>query len=162
MGGIERFLDRRIDPVDLVDEQHIARLEIGEERREIAGLSDHGAGGRAEIDRQLARHDLRKRGLAEARRPDEEHVIERLAATFRCLDEDPQIAARLLLPDELGEQLRAQGGLGGVLFAPLGGNETARRRAHRASSLRPSRMSRPVSASPASRAAAATAAAACG
>ena len=40
---IEDFLDRRIEPVDLVDEQHVALFEIGEQRREIAGLGDHRA-----------------------------------------------------------------------------------------------------------------------
>ena len=37
---IKDFLDRRIEAVDLVDEQDVARLEIGELRREIARLGD--------------------------------------------------------------------------------------------------------------------------
>ncbi len=77
---IEDLLDRRVQPMDLVDEQDVARLEIGELRGEIAGLGDHRAGGRAEIDAELARHDLGERRLAEAGRPDEQHVVERLAA----------------------------------------------------------------------------------
>ena len=77
---IEDFLDRRIEAVDLVDEQHVALLEIGEQRGEVAGLGDHRAGGGAEIDAELARHDLRQRRLAEARRADEQHMIERLLA----------------------------------------------------------------------------------
>ena len=77
---IEDFLHRRIEPVDLVDEQHVARLEIGEQRGEIAGLGDHRAGGGAEIDAQFARHDLRQRGLAQARRADEQHMVERFLA----------------------------------------------------------------------------------
>ena len=76
---IEDFLDRRIEPVDLVDEQHVALFEIGEQRREVAGLGDHRPGGGAEIDAQLARHDLRQRRLAEPGRPDEQHMVERLA-----------------------------------------------------------------------------------
>ena len=64
--------------MDLVDEQHVALFEIGEQRREIAGLGDHRAGGGAEVDAELARHDLRQRGLAEARGADEQHVVERL------------------------------------------------------------------------------------
>ena len=40
---IEDFLDRRIEPMDLVDEQHVALFEIGQQRREIAGLGDHRA-----------------------------------------------------------------------------------------------------------------------
>jgi hypothetical protein len=74
--------------MDFVDEQHIAFFEIGQQRREIAGLRDHRAGRRAEADAQFARHDLRQRGLAEAGRADEQHMIERLAALARGIDED--------------------------------------------------------------------------
>ena len=55
-------------------------FEIGEQRRKIAGLGDHRAGGGAEVDAELARDDLGERRLAEAGRADEQHVIERLAA----------------------------------------------------------------------------------
>ena len=145
--------------MDLVDEEDVAVLEIGEQRREIAGLGDHRAGGGAEIHAELARHDLRQRRLAEARRADEEHVVERLAAPARRLDEDLQVGARLRLADEIGEPLRAERGVL-VLAARIGGDEA--RRAHRASSFSPSRISRAVSApSPASRIAAAMAAEAC-
>ena len=84
---IEDFLDRRIEPVDLVDEEHVALFEIGEQRREIAGLGDHRTGGGAEVDAEFARHDLRQRGLAEARRADEQHMVERFVARPRRLDE---------------------------------------------------------------------------
>ena len=117
---IEDLLDRRIEPVDLVDEQHVALLEIGEQRREVAGLGDHRPGGGAEIDAELARDDLRQRGLAEPGRADEQHVVERLVARPRRLDEDREIGARLLLADELGKPLRAQRALGRVLVAALG------------------------------------------
>ena len=76
---IEDFLDRRIEPVNFVDEQHVALFEVGEERREVAGLGDHRARRGAEIDAKLARHDLRQRRLAEPGRADEQHMIERLA-----------------------------------------------------------------------------------
>ena len=89
---IEDFLDRRIEPVDFVDEQHVALFEIGEQRREIAGFGDHRPRGGAEIHAELARHDLRQRRLAEARRADEQHVIERLAPRPRRLDEHAEIA----------------------------------------------------------------------
>ena len=65
-------------------------FEIGEQRGEIAGLGDHRAGGGAEIDAQFARHDLRQRGLAEARRADEQHMVERFLARARRLDEHAQ------------------------------------------------------------------------
>ena len=112
---IKDFLDRRVEPVDFVDEQHVARLQIGQQRREVARLGDHRAGGSAEIDTQLARNDLRQRGLAQARRADEQHMVERLVARPRRLDEDLQIGARLLLADELRESLRTQRSIGIVV-----------------------------------------------
>src|ERR1700722_2963358 len=60
-----------------------------------------------EIDAKLTRHDLRQGRLAETGRPDEQHVIERLAARFGGLDEDAEILARRFLTGEIGEELRA-------------------------------------------------------
>ena len=114
---IEDFLDRRVEPVDLVDEQHVAVFEIGEQRGEVAGLGDDRTGGRAEIDAELARHDLRQRRLAEARRTDEQHMVERLAAALGRLDEDLEVGARRRLADELVERLRPQRHVG--VFAAL-------------------------------------------
>src|SRR5262249_13586488 len=50
---IENFLDRRVEPVDLVDKQHVALFQIGEQRREVAGLGNYRTGGGAEIDAEL-------------------------------------------------------------------------------------------------------------
>ena len=106
--GIEDFLDRRIEAMDFVDEQHVARLEIGELGGEVAGLGDDRPGGRAEIDAEFARDDLRQRRLAEAGRPDEQHMVERLAARLGRFDEHFEVLARRLLAGEIGEHLRAQ------------------------------------------------------
>ena len=106
--GIEDFLHRRIEAMDFVDEQNVARFQIGEDGGEIARLGQHRAGGGAEIDAQLARHDLRQGGLAQARRAGEQHMVQRLAARLGGLDEDGKIFARLLLADEIGQPLGAQ------------------------------------------------------
>ena len=37
-GRVEVFLDRRLEPVDFVDKEHVAAFERGEQAREIAGL----------------------------------------------------------------------------------------------------------------------------
>ena len=132
---IEDLLHRRIEPVDLVDEQHVALFEIGEQRREVAGLGDHRAGGRAEVDAELARDDLRQRGLAEPGRADEQHVVERLVALARRLDEDAEIGARLLLPDEFGQPLRTKRSVRSIVVAAFGGHEPGGR-AHAAAPLR--------------------------
>ena len=67
-GGIEDLLDGRVQAMDFVDEEHVALFEPGQLRREIAGLGDDGAGGRAEIHAEFARDDLGERRLAEAGR----------------------------------------------------------------------------------------------
>ncbi len=64
---IENFLDRRVQAMNFVDEEHIALFEIGQKRCEIAGLRDHRPRRRAEADAQFLRHDLRQRRLAETR-----------------------------------------------------------------------------------------------
>ena len=112
--------------MDLVNEQHVALFQVGEQRREIAGLRDHRTGGGAEVDTELARDDLCERGLAEARRANKQHVIEWLAPGARRLDEHREITTRLLLANELGELLRAQRGFGDVLVAVVGGDEAGR------------------------------------
>ena len=127
-GRIEDLLDRRVEPMDLIDEQHIAILQIGEERRQIARLGDDRTRGRAEVDAELARHDLRQRGLAEPGRPDEQHMVESFLPGAGGLDEDLEIGARLLLADELGQLLRSQRCLGDILLAALSGDQPARRR----------------------------------
>ncbi len=111
--------------MDFVDEQHVARLQIGQQRGQIAGLGDHRAGGGAEIDAQFARDDLRQSRLAQSRRTDEQHVIERFFTPARRLDEHPHIGARLFLADEFVEPLRPQRGID-VVVARLGGDQAAR------------------------------------
>ncbi len=138
--------------MDLVDEQHVARLQVGQERREIAGALDHRPGGGAEAHRHLARDDLRQRRLAEAGRAGEQHVVERLAAPARRLDEDAEILAQLALADELVEAQRAEGRLARILLAPLRRDHA--RLAHRPSSCSPARISASIRASAPSRCAA--------
>ncbi len=106
--------------MDFVDEQHVALFEIGQQRREIAGLGDHRARCGAKADAEFARDDLRQRGLAEPGRADEQHVIERLLPLARGIDEDLQIGARLRLADEFGQLLRTQRGVADIVGAALG------------------------------------------
>ena len=107
--------------MDLVDEQHVALFEIGQQRREIAGLGDHRSRRRAKTDAEFARHDLRQSGLAEAGGADEQHMVERLIALAGGVDEDLQIGAGLRLADEFGQILRAQRGIADIIGAALGG-----------------------------------------
>ena len=69
--------------VNLVDEEDVALLQVGEERGEVAGLLDDGAGGRAQLRAHLVGDDDGERGLAQSGRPRQEHMVERLAPLTR-------------------------------------------------------------------------------
>ena len=49
--------------VDLVDEEHIALLQIGQQGGKVAGLLDGGAAGDANLDSHLVGDDARQRRL---------------------------------------------------------------------------------------------------
>src|SRR5690606_27942046 len=125
-GRIEDLLDRRIETMDLVDEENVAFFEIGQQGRQIARLGYDGSGGGAKADAELLREDLRECGLAEPRRPGEQDVIECIAARPRSLDEHSQVCSCLLLADELIERLRADRRLEGIRFALRACDEAVR------------------------------------
>jgi hypothetical protein len=75
---IEDLLHIGRQAVDLVDEQHVARFEIGQDGRQIAGLGQHRPAGGAEADAQLAGDDLGQGGLAQSRRPEQQDVVQGL------------------------------------------------------------------------------------
>src|SRR2546426_12796233 len=64
---IEDLLEVRREAVDLVDEHHVARLEVGQQSREIAGFLDERSRCRLERRALLAGDDVRQRRLAEPR-----------------------------------------------------------------------------------------------
>ena len=69
---------------------------------------------------ELARDDVRQRGLAEAGRAGQQHVVERLAAAARRLDEEGELVLELLLADEVLEPLRPQRAVELLLARPRG------------------------------------------
>ena len=104
--------------MDLVDEQHVSRLEVGEDGREVPGALDGGAGGGVHLRAHLVGDDARERGLAQPRGAREDHMVERLSAVASRLDEHAQVLADALLADVLVERARAQRA---VLVEVLGG-----------------------------------------
>ena len=107
-GGVEVLFDHRRQAMDLVDEQHVALIELGDQRGELALVLDGRARGEHQIDAELLGQDVRQRGLAEAGRTAEEHVIERLLALRGGLHEHLEVLLDLVLPDEVVEARRAQ------------------------------------------------------
>src|SRR5207245_1249981 len=107
-GGVEDLLYLGVETVDLVDEDDLPRLEGGEERGQVPrALDDRTRGG---LDRrfQLGGDDVGERRLADAGRPEEQHVVEGLAAAAGGLDGHPEIGHHLRLPDVLVERAGPQ------------------------------------------------------
>src|SRR5947209_5501004 len=105
---IEGLLERAREPVDRVYEEDGARLERGQERRHVPLALEHRSGGLDERDVELGGDDLSQRGLAEAGRPREEHVVEGLAARAGGVDEHAQLILHGALADEVLEAPRPQ------------------------------------------------------
>src|SRR5436305_376574 len=66
------------------------------------------AGDRADADAELLADDEREARLAEAGRPDEQDVVERLAARLRCRERDGELLLDALLADEVVQAARAK------------------------------------------------------
>ena len=72
-----------------------------------------------------AAQDVREGGLAEAGRPVEQDVVQRLATRPGGLDQDAEVLAQPVLAEHLGQRARAQRGIYHDLFGPtLGRNRT--------------------------------------
>jgi hypothetical protein len=123
--GVEALLHGRGEAVDLVDEEEIVGLELGEQPGEGALVLDGGAARGVERDAHLLREDVRERRLSEAGRAAEKDVIERLFAAPRGLDEDLEVLLVLALADVLIERAGAEEAIEAVVVAAFCGGEHA-------------------------------------
>nr|BFE69570.1 hypothetical protein GCM10020092_028710 [Actinoplanes digitatis] len=101
--AVEQLLGRLGDAVDLVDEQHVALGEPGEDRGEIAGTLDDRAAGGPDPGAELRRHDVGERRLAQPGRAGQQDVIGRRAPALRATQQQLQLVAHPVLRDELGQ-----------------------------------------------------------
>ena len=95
--------------MDLVDEQHIAFFEVGEDGRQVARASDGRSGGGANGGAQLVGHHRGERGLAQPWRAREQDMVRRLAAPLGRRDHDAEGFLHLRLAQIVVEPFRAQG-----------------------------------------------------
>src|SRR6202035_3853643 len=105
---VEDLLDGRPQAVYLVDEEHLAGVQVGEDGRQVAGPLEHRPGGGAQWRRHLAGDDVGEGRLAKPRRTEEEDVVQGLPPLARRADEDPEVVEDLLLADVLVQPPRAQ------------------------------------------------------
>ena len=101
--------------MDLVDEQHVAVVEIGEDGGEVAGSLERGPAGDAQRDPELGGDDAGQRRLPGSRRSREEQMVDGLPALARRGEQDLEVLLQPLLAHELLQAARAQRGLLGPL-----------------------------------------------
>ena len=77
-GRVEDLLHGMAQPVDLVDEQDVALAQAGEDRGQVAGALDGGAGGGPDLRAELRGDDVGQGRLSQARRAVEQDVVHRL------------------------------------------------------------------------------------
>ena len=100
---VEDLLDGRVQAMDLVDEEDVPRLQVGQQGREVAAALDHRPRGLAKARPHLVRDDVSEGGLAKAGGTEDEHVVEGVAARARRLDEETELLADGGLADVLVE-----------------------------------------------------------
>ena len=106
--------------MNLIDKEHIAPAEIGQQRSQIAGLFDRGPGGDTHVDTHLIGDNGGERCLAESRGSVQKHMVKGLPSHLGGIDEDAEIILGLLLADVLGDGARAQRTLVAVLGEACG------------------------------------------
>ena len=95
--GVEYLLHRAVEAVNLVHEQYVVFLQVGQQCGEVTRLFDGRTGGYAQVYAHLVGDYPRKCGLAQSRGAVQKHVVEGFAAHLGGLDEDAQIVLGLLL-----------------------------------------------------------------
>src|SRR5579862_7686263 len=94
--------------MNLVDEEHVVLFEVVHDCREVGSSLDRRSRSDVDVDAELARNDMRKRRLAEARGPCEQNVIEHLSASARRIDRHAKNFLGALLADELRDSAWTQ------------------------------------------------------
>src|SRR5208337_584581 len=108
---VQYFLDDRVDPVDLVDEQDIPPFKGGEECSNIPGFLEHRTRRGPNIRPHLAGDDMGKRGLAKPRRTGEQDVVYWFIAFLCGNNSNLQALLDLYLPDKLFQPVWPDGGI---------------------------------------------------
>src|SRR6266853_3632277 len=107
-GGVEVFFDRRLQPVNFVDEEHIALFQAGEKPCEFASFFDDRSAGVFDIHAHRVGDDVGKRRLAEPGRAAQENVLQHVAALFSRFHHQLQPFSHFYLTGEFAERRWSQ------------------------------------------------------
>jgi hypothetical protein len=106
--GVEFFLQHRLHAMNLVEEQHLALAEVGQDRRQVALDLQRRSRSLLEPYIQFVGNDGGERGLTQPGRTEEKYMIERLAARFRGLQGNLELLFGLRLANEFPQPSRPQ------------------------------------------------------
>ena len=113
--------------MNLIDEQDLLILHVGDDCRQIALDLQQGRRGRLKMRAQFVGDNVGQRSLSQPRRPIQQYMVHGLAARPRRLNRHRQILFDLGLPDKLIEPLRPQLQLKrGIIFHWSGRNQPVR------------------------------------
>ena len=117
-GRVEILLHDGREAMNLIDEEHIVRLQTGQDACQVSGLVQHRTAGELESHAQLVGNDIAQGGLAQSWRAMKQRMVERLATITSCLHEDAKVVHHLLLSAEILKAQGAQGILKVLLLHP--------------------------------------------
>jgi hypothetical protein len=100
---VKIFLNRRLEPMDFIDEKDIAFFQAGEKPSELAGSFNHRSAGIFDIHAHRVRNDVSERGLAQTGRTAQQNVLEHIAPFFRRFHHQFQAFTHLHLTGEFAE-----------------------------------------------------------
>ena len=103
----------------LLTEQDVVRLQVGQDRGEIARPLENRAGRLPQVDLHLVGDDMREGRLAEARRAEDQHVIERFAAVARRRHENVHLLPDARLADVFLRRAGPDGAIETAVFVAL-------------------------------------------
>ncbi|MNS96444.1 hypothetical protein D3C72_1307430 [compost metagenome] len=85
--------------MDFIDEQHVVRLKVGQQRRQVTRPLEDRPRGALDRHAHFLGDDIGQSGLTQPRRAEDQGVIQRLAAPARRLDEQGHLLTYHWLTD---------------------------------------------------------------
>ena len=106
--GIEDLFHCMVQTVNLVDEEHVAFLQVRKDGSKVAGPLDGRARGALDLGAHLVCHNGGKCGLTQTRRAEEEQMVEAFATLLGRLDGHAQGLFHALLANIVVKELGAK------------------------------------------------------